>query len=152
MLLGLFPLWVVSPVWWCSLPPPPLGGLLYPPSSVGWCCLVSSFFLGGVVVFSSLVGWCCLVSSLLGWCLLFGGAAFLLILWEGLLFSMSSVGWCCLVSAFWVVLLFFLLLFHHVKGEDVLTLFCNFLQCLIFSFSYFVFFILIFSLFDFLIF
>ena len=52
VLLGFFPLWVVSPVWWCCLPSPPLGGAAF--SHV--------FFL---------------VSSLFGWSLLFGGAAFI---------------------------------------------------------------------------
>ena len=51
VLLGFFPLWVVSPVWWCCLPSPPLGSGAFLPSSVGWCCLVSSPFW-----------WCCCFS------------------------------------------------------------------------------------------
>ena len=47
--LGFFPLWVVSPVWWCCLPSPPLGSGAFPLSSVGWCCLVLLLPFG----------WCC---------------------------------------------------------------------------------------------
>ena len=55
------------------------------PSSVGWCCLVSSFLLGGGVgVFPFPFVWCCLPSPPLG------VAAF----------SISEIGWCCLVSSF----------------------------------------------------
>ena len=39
---------------WCCLPPPPLGGTTFLPSSVGWCCLVS--FLGGVFCWVVLLG------------------------------------------------------------------------------------------------
>ena len=53
----------------------------------------------GGVAFLLPFAWCCLVSSLFGWSLLFG-AAFLLLLWVGLLYLPSSVGWCCLVSSF----------------------------------------------------
>ena len=154
VLLGFFPLLVVSPVWWCCLPSPPLDSGAFPLSSVGWCCLVSSFLLGGVAVFPSPVGWCCLpspplaptsvgwcclvssfllggvvvlpspfggvllhyfflcsffewccvpspfawcclVSSLFGWSLLFGGAAFHPLLCVVVRFPLSSVGWCC---------------------------------------------------------
>ena len=52
----------LSPVWWGCLPPPPLGGAAFPMSSVGWCCLVSSFLLGGAVVLPSPVWWCFLPS------------------------------------------------------------------------------------------
>ena len=85
-------------------------GLLFPMSSVGWCCLVSSFLLGGVAVLPSPFGGVLLryffLRSLFGGVaallLLFGGAAFLLLLWVGLLFPMSSDGWSCLVSfSFW---------------------------------------------------
>ena len=95
VLLGSFPLWVVSPVWCCCLPSPPLGGAAF--SNV--------FFL---------------VSSLFGWSLLFGGAAFIRSFgcgsffpcllfggavwfhpsfWVVWLFFPSPVGWCCLVSS-----------------------------------------------------
>ena len=59
----------------------------FPPSSVGWCCLVSSFL--GVVSFSPFT-WCCLDSSIFGWSLLLGGAAFHPLHWVGLLFPVSS--------------------------------------------------------------
>ena len=42
-----------SPFWWGCLPSPPSSVAAFSISSVGWCCLVSSFF-----------GWCC-VSPLL---------------------------------------------------------------------------------------
>ena len=109
---------------WCCLRSPALGSGACLLSSVGWCCLVSSFLLGGVAVFPFPFGgvafhrllwvgllfppvFCCVVPLGLlfpfGWrcCfsfLLFGGVVFLL-LWVGLLFPMSSVGWCCLVSS-----------------------------------------------------
>ena len=54
VLLGFFPLWVVLLfTFFCLvvLPSPPLGCGACLLSSVGWCCLVSSFLLGGVVVF-----------------------------------------------------------------------------------------------------
>ena len=67
-----------------ALHAPPLGGALggatFPLSSVGRCCLASSF------------GCCCIFP------LLFSGAAFLSLLWAG--FPFSSVGWCCLASSF----------------------------------------------------
>ena len=58
-----------------------LGGATFSFSSVGWCRLASLF------------GWCCVWPSLL-----LRGAAFLLLLWVGLLFLSSSLGWCCLAS------------------------------------------------------
>ena len=89
----------------------PLGGAAFLLSSIGWCCVASSFF-----------GWCCF--STLGWCcflfpfccvVLLG----LLLLWVVLAFSLSfwmelpsfpsfgwrcfsplfCVGWCCLASS-----------------------------------------------------
>ena len=57
-------------------------------SSFGWGCFIPRLLLGGVAwsppslaLFSSPFTWCCLVSSLFGWCLLFGGADFLLLHW-----------------------------------------------------------------------
>ena len=58
-----------------------LGGATFPFSSVGWCRLASLF------------GWCCVWPSLL-----LRDAAFLLLLWVGLLSLSSSLGWCCLAS------------------------------------------------------
>ena len=52
-----------------------LGGATFPFSSVGWCRLASLF------------GWCCVLHSLL-----LRGAAFLLLLWVGLLSLSSSLG------------------------------------------------------------
>ena len=78
---------------------PPLGSGAFLLSSVGWCCLFPSLAL-----FSFHFTWCCLVSSLFGWSLLFGGAAFHLLLWDVVLVSslllggatrFSFLGWCC---------------------------------------------------------
>ena len=118
VLLGLLLLWVVlrfpSPLAWCCLSSPPQGGTTFPPSSVGWCCLVHSggvaFFFFCVVlnVFPSI--WRrCVPSRLLGraagfssfgWCCCFfsspfRGAAFLFLLCVELHFSPPSDGWCC---------------------------------------------------------
>ena len=93
--------------WWCcslisSLFVPPLGGAASSPSSVGRCCLVSSFlcvvFLSFYVVllgffpvwvvlrFSSPFAWCCLP----------------FVLWVVLRFSSPFV-WCCLPFVLWVM-------------------------------------------------
>ena len=91
----------------CFFPCLLLGGAAWFHPSFWVVLLFFLLLLGGaawsppsLALFSSPFTWCCLVSSLFGWSLLFGGAAFLLSLWEGLLFPMSSVGWCCLVSSF----------------------------------------------------
>ena len=96
----------------------------------GWCGCFFLLLLGGaawfppsLTLFSSPFAWCCLVSSLFGWSLLFGGAAFHLLLLGGVAVFPSPVWWCCLPSPplggvvllglllLLVVLLFFLLLF-----------------------------------------
>ena len=100
LLLGFFPLWVVSPVWRCCLHPLFSVWQLFPMSSVGWCCLVSSFLLGGVVVFSFSC-WVVLLGFLLPrrcFPLLLRGAAWFLPSLGGLsclvvLPSFSSFGW-----------------------------------------------------------
>ena len=60
---------------------PPLGGVAVANLLLSWCCLPSPPLGGGAAFLSSSsVGWCCLVSSFFGWCcfsnLLSGGAAF----------------------------------------------------------------------------
>ena len=59
-------------------------------SSVGWCCLVSSFLLGGVVVFPSPVWWCCLPSPPFG-----GTASSPVFCWVVLFGFILPFGWCC---------------------------------------------------------
>ena len=70
---------VPSPFAWCRLPSPPsLGGARFSPL---FCWVVLSTF-----------------SSFRWGCFLLVGAAFLLLLWVGLLSLSSSLGWCCLAS------------------------------------------------------
>ena len=85
------------PVWWCCLPSPPLGGTALSPV---FCWVVLLGILLPWRCFPLLLRGAAWFSSLFGWSLLFGGAAFLLLLWVGLLHPPSSVGWCCLVSSF----------------------------------------------------
>ena len=86
--------------------------LLFPLSSVGWCCL-AHFIFGWCCVFPSPFAWCCLPfpsplacsclpspptlggpafsSSSVGWCF---ASSFRWVFWVELLFPLSSVGWC----------------------------------------------------------
>ena len=119
VLLGLLLFWAVllfqSPFVCCCLLSPPFGRTTFPPSSVGWCCLVhpsgvalffvvlpfppgwGCFFfpsgfpsLGGVAVFSVLL------VGLLFTCLLLGGAAWSTPPWGGVASCfVSSFGRCC---------------------------------------------------------
>ena len=70
-------------------------------SSLGWGCvspvfcwvvLLGLFLLWVELRFSSPFACCCLSFP-------FGGVVFLLLLWVGLFYPLSSVGWCCLVSS-----------------------------------------------------
>ena len=81
-----------SPLAWCYLPSPPLGGAEFSFSSDGWRCLVSFYFawccvpfppLGSGAFLLSSVGWCCLVSSPFGRCCVFPS---------------SILEWCCCLS------------------------------------------------------
>ena len=122
LLLGFFPLWVVSPVWRCCLHPLFWVWQLFPMSSVGWCCLVPSpFWVVCCFSFSCLVvlpsfssfrwGRCCSVSSSFWWCCCFSFSCLVV------LPCFSSFWWDCFIPrlllggaaspSFWVVLLFF---------------------------------------------
>ena len=93
-------------------------GLLFPPSSVGWCCLVTSLCgvvkttpVGAVASFSCLVvlfplptGWCCFLSNVLTPV----GCYFVPRLLLGGVF-LSSFGWVFFLLFSWVVLLGLLL-------------------------------------------
>ena len=61
-------------------------------SFIGWCCVSPLLLRGAAWFLSSLGGFAVFPSP-------FGGVVFLLLLWVGLLFHLSSVGWCCLLSA-----------------------------------------------------
>ena len=78
-------------------------GLRYPPSSVGWCCLVSSSL--GVVFLSFYV--VLLGFFLFGWSLRFGGAAFMTSFGCRSFFPCLLLGGAVWVHpSFWIVLLF----------------------------------------------
>ena len=89
----------------------------------GWCC-VSPLLLSGaawsppsLALFSSPFTWCCLVSSLFGWSLLFGGAAFIPSFGCGSFFPCLLLGGAVWFHpSFWVVLFFSLSFFVVLLG------------------------------------
>ena len=112
-------------MWSCFFPCLLLGGAAWSPPSLGEVLLFFLFLLVVLPSFSSCRCGCVLLGGA-AWSLpsldgvavfhhLFGGLAFLRLLWVGLLFPLSSVGWCCLVSS---PTLRTKGRQHHAKGEE----------------------------------